>query len=734
MRRITPDFSYKKRTREIVERNFDAWQLVRRDPREGLHRYLNEVVSFSDELDREITHVENLFFPDAMDLGEEWVIYGTFPRVAEDDLYISGEPISSYLPRALTIDEFIGGEFDMLVPHLTVSGEVFPETEVPDSIVAQTIDHVFLTYGPTVVAYNPKEEQTRYTLPIGTTLSGEVVLYADRLTRNFAIWEDLDFDSLVLLDSESGEVPFSLIRAEDTDGYWDSAFDANGDGIIGEYEKNLLDSVRRTGTYDHDPDDWDRIKWADVDGDGYIGDADYRYVSRFFTSMAPGMKAVLEVHAGYAGAFTLHYNHKTPQLVRICRFGKLYETIMDDNSLSEDYAGMAQDSHTGIWYAIRADGTAVYALRLNAERNGILAANELHVPIPDSDCRFIDLDIWNGYLYVLVSCDSGYRVYFADIWQDFVEELPSYLRVEFNAGFVPERMSVSRDGYFVFAAASCLELYVPKRDKYAVINDELFMNRRYEMTTAAGDPVVAVPTMVFNNWDSFIYSIGIERPWGCDNQRVKDIIYDFFRYPQGNDRTGMNYGLMRDLGYLNTRLMLSSPSYILPERIDLSYPLYMDDEEVTVLESGIPWVLSGQAGVFDLYDESILRPHLDCLSTLEPFVLRAYFYDREGDSVEVEHTVAIETGDPEPPFEIHTYGERDFLEDRGFLVSGEPTDELIEIVAYYEENSPYRYGNAITDMTSTQIRRPSAQPIVPTTYSPSLSGLLDETEELTLTI
>ena len=139
MRRVRSDLSYKETTRDIVDNVFDSWQLPAKEEREGIHRLVNRVVSLGQEFNKELSYVEDMFFPGRMDLSEETMLYKTYPEASASDLYYSGMPISGAVKKVDNSDELIAGEIDTIKPKFSLSGIV----EV-SSMVAKDTENAYI--------------------------------------------------------------------------------------------------------------------------------------------------------------------------------------------------------------------------------------------------------------------------------------------------------------------------------------------------------------------------------------------------------------------------------------------------------------------------------------------------------------------------------------------------------------------------------------------------------------
>lgn len=739
MRRIRPDLTYKASTKDLMDQHFDAWQLPRKDPREGLHRIVNRLVSFREELDREKEYVEAMFFPDRMNLGEAHLLYRPWPARSAGDLRSDGIPLSGIVRTVSAVDELIDGVFDSLVFVEEYEGHSLLGAE---KIVAQSLDRVYLYHDMVLTEVNLLGRSLVSSGEVDHTAYDYTELYFDVNRSEIPLREKLKVDSvefralsgddeLAYGDILSGIVPEVQSR-EEFSGIWNPAFDVDGDGMIGVRELTLLHEAYGRGISDFDPETWARYAWADLDDDGYIGESDYNAVASAIPSVAPDITAVVSVPEGVACAGVLVFEKDEPRVVTMHRSGNGYELILDDSALYQEGSRITKDSHTGIYFGIFEE-TKIKAYRYEESLNMITGDNLVHVPRWSNSCQIVDLDVHEGYLFALVTDGTEHRLLYGDIWTEAVPVLDESALVSFPSGFTPDSMSCSRDGYFLFSDGSRLLLYRPQIDACLDLDGCAYMNLSRELTDADGNAVTLIPHMVFNSFDSFAYSLGIDRPWGCDNLAMKRLIYDFFKYEQGNSRRGMVYGITRELGFENIPLVLSGMGYPLPAPLDPGEEISINGYPITT--SGLTeerYLLSGDQGTFEM-EGLVLFPSSGIQALCSEIIIEGTFLDGNGDGRAVRVVLdEIEQGYLSGMLDVFTLAETDYLEAQGLLSGGVPTDALISMVESRETEYSLIFANARTNEVPMDMARILEEPVVPTVYDPDLSGIL--TDEATVTL
>lgn len=705
MRRPRPSYAYRQRTQDIVQGSLDPWQLQSRDPREWSHRMLNRIVSVADALDEEITYLERMFMPDSMDLTEEFVVYRAEPSCALAELYISGEPASSLLPTAASIDEFIAGLPNLLVP-LDYSGE-YPEgtiSAVPHGQHAFTV----LSESGEIGTYLDGEYTATDVSPAAAVVT--LTLDLDRTRPVYTITEEVEYGSITLTTPSGELVPCQILYAEDATGIWEQSLDADGDGVIWLRELALLNEAYGKSVADYGIDEWPMVSWADIDEDGYIGPIDYRRASSAYPSLVPGVYAAIDIGDSVAGRFLLNYTPKTEHRSVLTRNPDL-PVLMDTCPLVD--TDVTYDEHTGIYYRLSPYGI-LRACTYNHQRESIEGDVLIYTPFWSPSGEYLSLDCRDGYLFTLVRNEDAYRVYYADIWQEQVEHLSGCMEVEGSGEFTYLRLS--DDGLVVLGDLEHYRYYRPVRDLCCEVNGVAYVNRRRTLSDADGNVRTLVPHYLFNSFDSYLYTYGIERPPGADNLRMREIIYDLYANGQGNDAIGMCSGISRELGVVPGPIVPSGAYLLLPAPVGSLASMTVNGE-IPVLVSGDPWLVSGSFGAFYL-DAQVVIPTEEVLGTT--ITLAGSFLDGNGDAVESSYTVSFPAGTYQRQIAVRTHADGDFLSGESYLLSGEPSDEFVALVDGIEADNPSTYANAIVNVTSFDVYRVSEQPVLATRYDPAI--------------
>jgi hypothetical protein len=697
------DFTYKDETRELVARVFDSWQLVARDPREGFNSFLNRVVSFARDVTSESYHVENMFFPDRIDMDESWVLFKPYPATAADSVLVNGVPLSGTCTHAESIDDLVAGDPDYLV---FTAGYDIP---ISTSIAAFSLDEIYCLSGQTVTRYNLLQLETEYQeiLAVAPRYSGQVVF--DRAHRLAVIRENIDPSTISVIDQNGYDIPVTIMTQDSVTGIWNSDYDADRDGVISTYEKNLVSRIVGTGASDYPPDRWEELRWADVDMDGVISRKDKAKISASIPSLAPDVVVALEASAGITGNMTLtaSYDIDTPVFLSP---GAPY-TVFDTGSAHLDqFKKCVHDDETGIWYGLDHEGYHVYAYRLTS-LDTVGGMTRIHCQMTGSE-HAVDIALNNGTLYVLIY-GAAYRVAYGYVRTENCESISGSLPVTLPEVITLIGINIFRDRTIGLYSESRLLVFTPERNKYYIVDDEVYTNRRYVFSTASGT-LKTVPFYVFNTMDSFAYSFGMLRPLGCDNYHFRDLMFDFYRHPQSNTRTGMSYGISRNLGYVNTTITESGIFHDLMNRIDFNYPVYFNNEAQTVSSTSDSVYVSGSLGVARIVGDRYVVPSPEFEAAAGEVEVRAHCLDYDGNSNEMTSYMTTVSGTPVSAISVVSYGDSDALGDvfTGRAIEHHP--DVIEKVSYYEATVAYRYDRAVTNMTPMDCERYPFTPIIPT--------------------
>lgn len=729
MRRKTTDFSYKERTSEIIKEQFHPWQLSYKDAREGFHRFINRVVSLIQELDTEGTTIENMFFPEQMNLSEEWVVYHPYPLYPLSDIYLSGEPINQAIGQVESIDDMLAGSID-------IADQVFIMSGIPEvhSMVALDSTNIYLSNSGMLTHIDVYNNTVIASGTIDTIVHHDELFYCDIYNTMYPIREAYR-EGTVRVTRSGVIIPFEIHEKQDLTGIWNEDFDIDNNGIIGSYEQATLESAYGISSDTIPPSEWSMYEWMDVNGDGIISESDYTAVMSAIPSAAPDVFAIIEVPYGNADTYTVTYEKKLPQSLHIYRHGQYYAILDDEHPLSLYASKVTYDSHTDSYYGINYDETELRAYRYDSINNEIVDDVLIYIPLWSHNCRLNALDTIHGILYLVVSDGTISKIFYGDIWGETVEAITQEATIPALLNSLPQAFSALPDGYFILYTENKLIVLKGSRDKVIEIDGVPYFNRRHTVTHKNGTPLKTVPHRIFNNWDSFAYSFGIERPLGCDNLCMKRLIMDFWKHMQGNTAIGMNYGIVRELGYDNYTVIPSGLFYDIPSPLTCSgepplasWDIIINGHEMTVFESyqeeKTHILLSGSIGTIRVENGTRLFPDEMVSSTYGTLAITGYYKDGNNDPIRLTANVSIRQGTSNPVITAQTYGDYEFLNERGYIISGEPSEQMITLLHETEINDPFIYANAHTDITPMDSRRISQKPLIPTVYDPCLSGLV----------
>lgn len=718
MRRRSIDFSYKQRTSDIIRSVYEPWQLTYRDAREGVHRLVNTVVSVSDEFDNEIKAIENLFFIDHIDIGEEHVLYRTLSVMPASGLFLSGVPVSGIVRPALNVDDLVSGEFDVLL-----SGEI-PLTPLPVSGISDIIgihtDQIVYLCDSGIIAFNPRTGQEIYRLPssIIPLASGEIIL---DVNNPIGLIEEEFEESTLQVYKDGSAIPYTLTSSF-VEGY-EQELDIDSNGVIWLPEAARLSEIAGKSIAVYGVDTWHVASWADLDQDGTIGAMDVASVRSLIPSARPGVFGAFTIPSSSYGKVVYTYERKVPRPLLLVRNGSEYRTIISSSALAEEYTDIAYDEHTDVYYGIRST-LEVDALRYMSEHDSIISRIPLHVELWHHECEIIDLDTAHGYLFLLVRGPSEYRVLYTDIWKEYVEEVELSSRVEIPLGFEPCHLSCTDDGHILLSDGYSYLMLKPTRDRYLEIGDHVYFNLRHGVRDVSGTPVRLVPHFLFNNFDSYAFSLGVERAPGCNNVQLRALVHDFYVREQGTSAIGMAHGVHRELGYTGKRVVPSGHYVTLPFTLADGFPCVINGETVSGIPSPLSGSLffSGEFGSFDVVGGRLLCPYYDTLSVHS---LHCEFNALDGnqDVIECEYDLTLGDYTQEMPIGVWSLQDRLFLEREGLVVDGVETPALVSLVRSLESSSPSLVRNVVIDQS---VAAPLVVPddiLVPTRFGP-LSGEL----------
>jgi len=734
MRRKNANLTYKNRTASIVADHFETWQLTRRDPRDGIHRLINTTVSMIEELDSETAYIEQMFMPDAMDLAEPWVMYQSYPFNALADLYVSGQLASDILTVATSIDEFLFGDIDFLSPEFTISG--IPYTK---SILSTGIDQIYLLGSGTLAEYNLQTQEFVRSGQIDVTYTAMKMFYADVEHPVYTMKENFREETLQVTLS-GVPVSYTLQMASDMTGTWVGEFDVNYDGYIGEYERDAVSSALGITQQQVSPSVWPLYDWMDVNKDGAISESDYNAILLSVPSVAPDITAVVKVPRSVAGAVSIVYEIELPRTEHLYRGSSPFSKLTDLDKLYEFSSKVAYDNVSDIYYGINADGTQLRAYRYDPQNDEVVSDILVHVERWSHDCLLIDLDTYDGFLFVLAGDGTTNKMFYGDIWGETTWEIPTEVEIPSLSGELPTAMTATQDGYFVVAIGDTLRVFSQGRDKAIDVGGIGYFNNRHSLALEDATALKTIPSYIFNAFDSFAYSaMGLSRPLGCDNLQMRKLIMDFWQHPQGNDKLGMNFGLMREFGYENDDTVVSGLVYSIPAELTYSgesvWDVYVNGYAMDVSEIASGEVLlSGEIGSIRVLSGIELIPDEQITEDYNYLRIEGYFLDGNEDPMRLVYTIPIDQGKVDPDIMVRTYGDSGFLTDVGYIISGEPVQELIDIVTEAESTNPFVYSNAMTNMIPMDSNRISVEPALATIYDVDISGLISELTEVEIDI
>lgn len=728
MRRTKPDLSYKETTKNIIDRNIKPWQLIRKDEREGVHRLVNNIVSYIGELDSEKTYIENMFFPESMDLSEEWVVYTTYPAYSSDKLYLSGEHISNICTYATGTEELISNGFDTVKQSstFTFGGSV-------ESIYASA-GKVEILSNRNIYTYDSVSMELLSTDSADVITSGEMSLVVGIDKRQFTIGEMIRPDS-VKLTLNGANIPFTIKSASAFTAPWVDKYDCDGNGIIGNYEEYIARFNQGRSASEFTPDEWAELEWLDYDEDGTISDRDVERVLLHINSVAPWVEYVVTVSGNKTGAMILSYEEYNPKAVMFPKGTSRLPLITDDNIISSNYYRVTYESDSNVFFGITPDKSSVRAFRYDFDTDQILADSLIYIPDTTPDTVFIDIDNKDGFIYVLSELNGTCRISYDEIKKEYVESITRSSTVS-TVG-IPDSFTATTDGSFIVSLSGKLITLSAERDRYADIEGVAFFNQKRNYTLSDGSPIKTVPYYIFNSFDAFAYSLGIERPYGCDNIMMRKIIMDFWVHRQDNSEIGMNYGILRELGIIPETLSPTRNIYSLPERITYNsgeLSLTVNSSEMTLIQSGDLCIFSGEPGTVNIYSGNLYTFSESILSVNDSLKISSYFSDANNDPVYLTYNLPVTKGKADPDIRIYSYADSELLESIGYIISGEPTSSLISYITGYETNDPFTYANSIVDVTPMDMKRINPDPVLPTIYDPVMSGIISSLQPMEIYI
>ena len=724
MRRPSPDLSYKKRTGKIVSETFRPWQLISKDEREGIHRFINTSVSITEDILAEGKYIEDMFFPDTMDVNHAHVLFVIPGKSASATLRINGTLLADItettVPKKTSLyDDMILGMPDRLVLNKSISHS-YSGVKSIGCVMNKTI---------TVLSGNKIIEIDRATgvkkseavCDNISTESTEMIF--DSIHRTHVI-RDIDGvrDLSVKVYADINEVTRAkVLYRKDFGDVWNSALDFDGNGLVWIDEENVISRAAYTDSSQYTPEEWDKVKWIDINNNNTIDETDIKSVRMMIPSAAPDISAAVTVPESYIGTFTVTYEKDLPRTVALVNTDRSNVTkVKENNPVAGIGNKITYDFEKSVYYTI--ESNELVAVRMNESGDNIIASDRIDIFFDGTGYTLVDVSFSCGFVFVLCHHQTSgkYRVYYGDSWSEYLDRIESY--AELPSG-LSEITSFAINSDFEFVLASPTHIYVlePERDKVYINGNDVILTKRHPVTEGATQ-VNTIPEYVFNPFDSFAYSLGISRPWGADNKKLRDIIYDFYRYEQSNSSIGMNYGIMREFGYTNKKIITSGKLYTVPAELILSGSIEINDVSYPVTEATTSVTTpSGEILINPEPGVTYLIPSDEYCRNNESILLDGIFKDRFGNTQNLAYNILIDCGNTTPTIKVNSYADIPFLESNGYVLNGSPTQKFIDLISKYEDLDESRYKRARVDVNSFSSARMSTVPITDTIYSPQVT-------------
>lgn len=713
MRRSNIDLSYKQRSREIIERYYKPWQLPYQTPLDPIHRIANTMVSVSQEFKSELDYIESMFFPDRFDFNEEWIVYHTPDVVDLETLYITDHPVysgdvpllSGQIREAISIDDFIAGQYDYYYSYNS--------TEINESIIDIETDenNICILSNNSIHYYDINNldyinSETIYQIPVSILNA-----YIDKDHLIYPITIPSYKEGIQVTDSYGNRIKVKYLNIKDQKLSYRNDFDRDGDGVIGDHEISFVSSLIGMGQSDFTPEEWENIKWADVNKDGYIDQTDYKYISQYKYVMREDYDAILIFPKTSKGKYKVEIIHAVDPVIGLLNNDGIYR-LKESGDLA-GYSKVAIDSISNIGYGI--SGNQLWALKLTKDSSSVVNRTNLHIVSNNEKIQLIDVAVYNGYVYLLARTDnSQIRLYNGDIRKEYIEIIDYYGIIDID--IIPDGISVSPTGQFILWGEGSIYRLKAGRDKYIIIDDILFMNRKYSINSNEIS-IPLLPRYLFNSFDAFAYSFGMTRPPGSDNYTMYKMIYDFYKHPHDNSTVGINYGLKRELGFDNIDLSLNDYRYKIPAPINTDEPLFINDSSIILSETDDGFTFSGDVGSGYIIDNNILIPGIDIHLQNRELILSGTFIDGDGYDVNLKYEIKLKAPYYYPDINIHSLQDQKYQEVEYFPYT---PDEFKSYVEQLEKEDPSLYRNAILDTMPVSSSRLSPKPVIPLTYGPEI--------------
>jgi hypothetical protein len=376
---------------------------------------------------------------------------------------------------------------------------------------------------------------------------------------------------------------YEIIEIDKTTGY-ENAYDINNNGIIDDEDLAFFEASEGS-TYEKSPiDDWNKLyRHMDTNNDGIIGQYEINIAQRLL--FVAFQKGTLIKVKNRLPAFSISYVsipspeisqlHKIEDNIITVRSNTLGSKILLDDIV--DQPGIYQSTYLS---------NSNHIIEIDSERNVNIifldGLNTYKMKVSWLDAHdWIPAGLTNIDDIVLITTRSRttftYRVYAFDMRKEAVEYSDAFYDLDIPADhtFLFAYTSEKPNRYIAFSTAPTGEVLMFRyrlAKKYFHFNNTTKILTVSEKAVATYTPVALtsgatpgifdiplVPRSVQNSIDDYAYNWGIERIPGELNQVLKNRILDFWRHLQGNDHTGMIYGIGKDL-------------FILPENIEASLP------------------------------------------------------------------------------------------------------------------------------------------------------------------
>jgi len=707
LRRENIDLSYKDRTSNIITNTYKEWQLPFNNSRELTHVLTNRLVSITEDLYSEIEYVENMFFPDAMDINEEWLVYEVNNTNTEMDLLLSGDPLASHIVKVTTMDDFIAGPYDHF--DIISSGDMNFNIKHACNIDAGLS---FLTENK-INIYNPNSNII-ITSDLYTTLSGETTISVNKGIMDFAFPNEME--NITITDINNNVISYKYINQTSCNGEYVELYDTDNNGIMNQYELMQLETYRLKTSSEYSPEEWDTLKWMDIDQDGVIGQSDYTFLTSLIPSMRGDIKSAISISGISSGQFQVSYEVKVPRSALVISNHGQYKVFYNTDEIALLYSKIVYDDSTQILYGINKKDKLVYANLMGDDFN-IISTSRIFINTGLEKHTIVDLALHNGYLFVLTSYSSQYFIYFEDTRKEFLEYVDRKANVMLDSGITLTGMIVDKTGYFYFHNDTVLFKVKAHRNKFIEMNDTIYMNIDYPITNLSGDSVTLLPWNIFNSFDSFAFSFGIDRPAGCNNIKMKELIYDFWKYRQGNDPIGINYGIKRELGITNVPNSYETIRYILPAPIDTSGDIRINNINMVKTMGQNIVNLSGTPGSFILSGLTDLIPDNNYYLQYKDIKLEADFIAENNEIQNLTYNIVLSDLYTSPEIQVFSLGDPEYIKSDLCLYKNQ---ELKSKIREKEQSDPFIYKNIITDIYPINGARISGIPINPTIYGPDI--------------